>query len=97
MDTEMVRRGVAASRSEAALAIRSGKVRVGGRPALKASTLVLPGEPITLTEPARRFVSRGGDKLDAALDRFQVDVSGHRTEDGGGAGARQSAAWQPGR
>jgi 23S rRNA (cytidine1920-2'-O)/16S rRNA (cytidine1409-2'-O)-methyltransferase len=79
----MVRRGVSATRAEAAQAIRSGKVVVGGRPAVKSSTMVLPEEPIALTDPARRFVSRGGDKLDAALARFGLDVSGRTALDAG--------------
>jgi 23S rRNA (cytidine1920-2'-O)/16S rRNA (cytidine1409-2'-O)-methyltransferase len=79
----MVLRGVAGTRSEAAVAIRSGKVTVAGRPALKPSTLVLPDEPITLAEPARRFVSRGGEKLEAALDRFGIDPAGRRALDAG--------------
>ena len=83
LDVEMVRRGVAANRSEAALAIRSGKVRVGGRPALKAGTLIQPDEPITLEQRARRFVSRGGEKLEAALDRFGIDVTGSKGLDAG--------------
>jgi 23S rRNA (cytidine1920-2'-O)/16S rRNA (cytidine1409-2'-O)-methyltransferase len=74
LDVEMVRRGLASSRSEAALAIRAGKVTIGGRPALKASTLVASDEPIGLAGPARRFVSRGGEKLDAALGVFSVRV-----------------------
>jgi 23S rRNA (cytidine1920-2'-O)/16S rRNA (cytidine1409-2'-O)-methyltransferase len=79
----MVRRGMAADRSEAALAIRSGTVTVGGRPALKAGTFVLPGEAIAIAEPARRFVSRGGDKLEAALGRFGLDVRGRSALDAG--------------
>ena len=35
-------------------------------------------QPVTLRGPARRFVSRGGDKLDAALERFAVDPDGPR-------------------
>jgi 23S rRNA (cytidine1920-2'-O)/16S rRNA (cytidine1409-2'-O)-methyltransferase len=79
----MVRRGLVGSRSEAAQAIASGKVAVAGRPADKAGTLVLPGEPIVLEPPARRFVSRGGEKLDAALDRFAISVRGRRCLDAG--------------
>jgi len=79
----MVRRGIAGSRSEAALAIRSGKVVVGGRPVAKASTLVLPDEPIAVSAPARRYVSRGGEKLEAALERFRIDVSGAQALDAG--------------
>jgi 23S rRNA (cytidine1920-2'-O)/16S rRNA (cytidine1409-2'-O)-methyltransferase len=83
LDVEMVRRGIVGSRSEAALAIRSGKVAVAGRPAGKTSTLVSPEESIALAGPSRRFASRGGDKLDAAIDRFGIDVTGRRTLDAG--------------
>ena len=38
--------------------------------------MVEAGEPIELSGPPRRFVSRGGDKLDAALDEFGIDVRG---------------------
>jgi len=48
---------------------------VGGAPAGKAARLVAPGEPIVLHGPPPRFVSRGGEKLEAALARFAVDVS----------------------
>jgi len=83
LDVEMVRRGIAGSRSEAALAIRSGKVAVAGRPSAKASTLVSPEEPITILGPPRRFVSRGGEKLDAALERFGIDVAESMALDAG--------------
>jgi 23S rRNA (cytidine1920-2'-O)/16S rRNA (cytidine1409-2'-O)-methyltransferase len=79
----MVRRGIAASRAEAEMAIRSGKVTVAGRPAAKASTMVLAEEPIAVSQPARRFVSRGGEKLEAALDRFGIDVAGLDALDAG--------------
>ena len=74
---------MATTRSEAGLAIRSGKVTVGGRPAAKAGTLVGPDEPIVLAAPARRFVSRGGEKLGAALDRFGIEVAGRVALDAG--------------
>jgi 23S rRNA (cytidine1920-2'-O)/16S rRNA (cytidine1409-2'-O)-methyltransferase len=79
----MVRRGLAGNRSEAALAIRAGRVRVAGRPAAKTGTLVASGEAIRLSGPARRYVSRGGDKLEAALDRFGVVVEGRAALDAG--------------
>lgn len=79
----MVHRGLAGTRSEAALAIRSGKVLVSGRPAMKASTMVLSDEPITVVAAARKYVSRGGDKLEAALDRFGINVNDLRTLDAG--------------
>src|SRR5207249_8278092 len=83
LDAEMVRRGMATSRTEAGQAIRAGSVVVAGRPAVKAATLVAPGEAITLAGRPRRFVSRGGEKLDAALERFAIDVTDARAVDAG--------------
>jgi len=40
-------------------------------------------QPVVLTGPPPRFVSRGGEKLDAALARFAVDVAGRRALDAG--------------
>ncbi len=45
--------------------------------------MVAPHEPVEVTGPGPRFVSRGGDKLDAALDRFAVPVRGDRALDAG--------------
>jgi 23S rRNA (cytidine1920-2'-O)/16S rRNA (cytidine1409-2'-O)-methyltransferase len=74
---------LADSRAHAAEAVASGRVTVGGAPTTKPSRLVAPGEPIELLGPRRRFVSRGGDKLDAALDEFGIDVRGARALDAG--------------
>jgi 23S rRNA (cytidine1920-2'-O)/16S rRNA (cytidine1409-2'-O)-methyltransferase len=82
LDLELVRRGLAASRSEARDVIAGGEVTVDGRPALKPGTLVRADEPVTITR-GRRFVSRGGDKLAAALDRFGIDPAGRRALDAG--------------
>ena len=76
LDVELVRRGLASSEAEAHDAIRAGFVHVAGSPATKSSTLVADDQPVTVARPGRRFVSRGGDKLDAALERFQIDPSG---------------------
>ncbi|HVM10891.1 MAG TPA: TlyA family RNA methyltransferase [Actinomycetota bacterium] len=83
LDQELVRRGLTRSRSEAREAIDAGRVTVAGRPALKAAGLVAPDEPVRLEGPARRYVSRGGEKLAAALDRFGVDPRGRRCLDAG--------------
>jgi 23S rRNA (cytidine1920-2'-O)/16S rRNA (cytidine1409-2'-O)-methyltransferase len=56
-------------------------VTVAGAPAAKASRLVAPAEPIVVTGPPPRFVGRGGEKLDAALARFLIDVRGRRAFD----------------
>jgi 23S rRNA (cytidine1920-2'-O)/16S rRNA (cytidine1409-2'-O)-methyltransferase len=83
LDVEMVRRGLAINRTEAGHAIRSGKVMVSGRLAAKAGTLVLPEEPIVMSAPARKFVSRAGEKLEAALVGFGIDVAGRLALDAG--------------
>lgn len=83
LDAELVRRGLVASRAEAQAVVREGLVLVDGRPGAKPSTLVEPADAIALSRPARRFVSRGGDKLDAALDRFAIDPAGRECLDAG--------------
>jgi 23S rRNA (cytidine1920-2'-O)/16S rRNA (cytidine1409-2'-O)-methyltransferase len=83
LDLELVRRGLATSRAEAAEAVEAGKVLVGGAPAAKPARLVAAHEPITVAGERPRFVSRGGRKLDGALERFGLDVSGVRALDAG--------------
>ena len=56
---------------------------MGGAPATKASRLVHPGEAIVVTGPGPRYVSRAGVKLEAALDRFGVEVAERRVLDAG--------------
>lgn len=83
LDAELVRRGLAADPDEARAAVGDGLVRVDGRPADKASTLVDPAAAVEIVSFERRFVSRGGEKLDAALDRFGVDPAERRCLDAG--------------
>jgi 23S rRNA (cytidine1920-2'-O)/16S rRNA (cytidine1409-2'-O)-methyltransferase len=78
-----VRRGLAPSREAAGAAVRAGRVLVGGAVAAKPSALVSPADPLALTGPARRWASRGGDKLAPALDRLGVAVAGRRCLDAG--------------
>ena len=80
LDVELVRRGLASSRARAAAAVEERQVLVSGALAEKASRLVGPDEPIEI-RVRPRFVSRGGQKLEAALDRFAVDVEGRRAVD----------------
>ena len=56
---------------------------VRGMPAVKADSIVSPDVPIAVAGPGPRFVSRGGEKLDAALDRFGVTVENRRWLDAG--------------
>lgn len=83
LDAELVRRGLVATRTQAQVAVREGLVLVSGRPSSKPSTLVDPSAPVELVGPPRRFVSRAGEKLEAALERFDVDVSGRHGLDAG--------------
>jgi 23S rRNA (cytidine1920-2'-O)/16S rRNA (cytidine1409-2'-O)-methyltransferase len=83
LDAELVRRGLLGSRRQAVEAIVAGRVRVGGSPAPAPARLVAPDEPIQVAGDPPRFVSRGGEKLAAALDRFGLDVVGCRALDAG--------------
>ena len=83
LDAELVRRGLVRSREEARDAVEAGLVLVAGRPADKPARLVADDEPVQVSAPVRRFVSRGGDKLDAALERFPVDPAGRDCLDAG--------------
>jgi len=58
-------------------------VIVSGAPAAKPARSVAPGEPIRILGPPPRFVGRGGEKLDAALERFGIEVEGRRALDAG--------------
>jgi 23S rRNA (cytidine1920-2'-O)/16S rRNA (cytidine1409-2'-O)-methyltransferase len=78
-----VRRGLVASRAHAHEVIARGAVRVGGAVADKAARLVAENDAILVDGDGRRFVSRGGDKLEAALERFPIAVSGRRCLDAG--------------
>src|SRR5690606_15223922 len=76
LDDELVRRGLVADSHQARAVVERGAVRVGGAPAANPSRLVSPGEPIAVEGPPPRFVSRGGLKLQAALDHFGVSLEG---------------------
>lgn len=83
LDTELVRRGLSSSRTEAQRAIDAGSVTVKGMPATRAATLVSPDDPIAVVDDGPRFVSRGGSKLDGALARLDVTVRGKKWLDAG--------------
>ena len=87
LDAELVRRGLARSREQAAELVAAGQVRVPGRTSVKAATQITSGDPIVVEEPAgETYVSRGGHKLAGALDVFEADglvVAGRRALDAG--------------
>ncbi len=74
IDSLLVDRGLVESRAKAQALIMAGEVVVEGKAAIKPGTLVAEEAAITIVEPPP-FVSRGGIKLDHALDKFQLDVS----------------------
>lgn len=78
-----MRRGLAESAPDAAALIGSGVVRVQGSVADNPGRLVAAGDAVMVVGPPPRFVSRGGEKLDAALDAFAVDVTDRRAIDVG--------------
>lgn len=75
LDVELVQRGLMASRAQARAAIEAGKVLVEGVVAAKPGLLVTPASTI-IAEPAHQWVSRGGLKLDHALQTFGIDPTG---------------------
>lgn len=84
LDAELVRRGLARSRADAADLIAQGRVSVAGLTATKPATAVAPADPVNLTVDAGpAYASRGGHKLAGALDAFGVGVAGRRCLDAG--------------
>ncbi|MBI4283089.1 MAG: TlyA family RNA methyltransferase [Chloroflexi bacterium] len=74
IDSLLVARGLVESRAKAQALIMAGEVAVDGRAVTKSGALVAEEAVITIAEPLP-FVSRGGLKLNHALDQFQLDVS----------------------
>jgi 23S rRNA (cytidine1920-2'-O)/16S rRNA (cytidine1409-2'-O)-methyltransferase len=76
LDRLLVETGLAPTRSRAADLVRRGCVKVGGKPQLKPGALVAPDAELALSPEACLYVSRGGEKLEAALDEFGFDPKG---------------------
>jgi 23S rRNA (cytidine1920-2'-O)/16S rRNA (cytidine1409-2'-O)-methyltransferase len=75
LDVLLVERGLAESRAKAQAMIMAGQVRVAGQVTLKPATAISADSTLTV-DSGPRFVSRGGEKLDAALEAFSIDVRG---------------------
>ena len=75
LDVLLVERGLAESRAKAQALIMAGQVRVADQVTLKPATAVQANSVLTV-DSGPHFVSRGGEKLDAALDTFTIDVTG---------------------
>jgi 23S rRNA (cytidine1920-2'-O)/16S rRNA (cytidine1409-2'-O)-methyltransferase len=86
LDAELVRRGLARSREQAAALIAAGRVQVRGVAAGKPATGVDADTPLRVVEDTGDpdYASRGGHKLAGALDEFPaLTVSGRRCLDAG--------------
>ena len=84
VDAELVRRGLARSRQQAAELIGAGRVTVDGMPAAKPATAVALTARIAVEGPAERtWVSRGAHKLIGALDVFGIPVQDRLALDAG--------------
>jgi 23S rRNA (cytidine1920-2'-O)/16S rRNA (cytidine1409-2'-O)-methyltransferase len=84
IDAVLAERGLFPSRTAAAGAVRAGEVRVGqdGPVALRPSQLVEP-EAALIVDSGPRYVSRGGTKLENALEALAIDVAGRDCVDVG--------------
>jgi 23S rRNA (cytidine1920-2'-O)/16S rRNA (cytidine1409-2'-O)-methyltransferase len=86
LDAELVRRGLARSRDQAAELIGAGRVTVAGAVAGKPATVVTTDAPIVVTDDGGDpgYVSRGGHKLAGALSAFgRLSIEGRRCLDAG--------------
>ncbi|MCD8200227.1 MAG: TlyA family RNA methyltransferase [Coriobacteriaceae bacterium] len=80
LDELLVQRGLFEDIHEAQAAVLAGQVVVGEHCQTSAGLRVAEEVPIRIKK-TRRFVSRGGEKLAAALDAFHIDVAGLRCVD----------------
>jgi len=86
LDAELVRRGLARSREQAAELIAAGRVTISGRLATKSATAVDPGAPLIVRDDVTddNWASRGAHKLIGALEAFpDIEVAGRRCLDAG--------------
>lgn len=84
LDTALVARGLARSRTHAARLIADERVRVAGTTARKPATPVDDAMELVV-DAGEDWASRGAYKLVGALDAFGVDVTGRRALDAGAA------------
>jgi 23S rRNA (cytidine1920-2'-O)/16S rRNA (cytidine1409-2'-O)-methyltransferase len=75
LDQALVERGLCASREKAKRSIMAGQVKINDRTAAKPSDPVKPEDHLTLVT-GEKYVSRGGQKLEHALQHFQLHVAG---------------------
>lgn len=74
VDQALVERGICESREKAKRAIMAGQVLINGQPARKPSDMVRDADKLSLAV-TEKFVSRGGHKLEHALQHFQINAT----------------------
>src|SRR5258706_973218 len=82
LDVLLMERGLAESRAKAQALIMAGQVRVNDQVALKPATAIQSDSTLRV-DSGPRFISRGGEKLDGALEIFGIDVTGQICADVG--------------
>lgn len=96
LDSEIFRRGLAASREKAKAIVLAGEVRVNGVKVDKPGTSVDENAEIQVNA-APRYVSRGGYKLEKAIEDFEIDFTGKIVMDvGASTGGYTDCALQNG-
>ena len=83
LDSRVVDLGLAESRARAQAIILGGGITVNGMPVTKPGTPVLPGSTVSLVVQPMPYVSRGGLKLEHALEAFDVTIKGNVAMDVG--------------
>lgn len=83
LDSEIVRRGLASDNAAARRLIDTNRILVNGAPTTNPARQVGSDESISYAKESSRFVGRGGEKLEGALEELGVTVKGHRVLDAG--------------
>ncbi|MGQ4808947.1 16S/23S rRNA (cytidine-2'-O)-methyltransferase TlyA [Candidatus Entotheonellaceae bacterium PAL068K] len=74
LDVLVWQQGLAPSRTQARALVLAGKIAVNGQRLTRAGTPIASDAVVTRLGPARRYVSRGGEKLAAALTAFAIEA-----------------------
>ena len=97
LDKELVNRGMFSTRAKAQQAIREGIVMVDGERCDKSGRKVTESTDIQLTGRVLPYVSRGGLKLERAIEAFGIDLAGRMLLDiGSSTGGFTDCALQHG-
>lgn len=83
LDVELVRRGLFLSREKASDAIKNAQVLVKGKTVTKPAYMVSEADDISLGEQLLPYVSKGGLKLEKAIEKFRLDFQGKTVLDVG--------------